>query len=225
MTPPGRQRRTLPIPTARDIRVRLQPLTAERANYYGTDSPPVGPFSDYIMRKEATSEAALFRGQPGNRSSAPDFQPGSNMPQLLAQSLGLAQNGADAFPASRASAPCSAPPARCAARSRATAARSRFANQTELLGHWIVALSLELERDWTWDGFAAPAHDRLGATADGDRHVSPSPHGRRRRDHRAADDRDQHARRSRRAGGPLGTRLVFLDAINPNPAPGASPRC
>ena len=66
MTPPADNAATLPIPTARDIRIRLQPLTAAKSNYYGTPTPPVGIFSDYITRKEATSEAGLFPVNPPN---------------------------------------------------------------------------------------------------------------------------------------------------------------
>ena len=66
MTPPADNAATLPIPTARDIRIRLLPLTAAKSNYYGTPTPPVGIFSDYITRKEATSEAGLFPVNPSN---------------------------------------------------------------------------------------------------------------------------------------------------------------
>jgi len=42
-----------------------------------------------------------------------------------------------------------------------------FANQAELLDHWIVAFMIDLDRDWTWDGFAEPAlsifRDTLGS--------------------------------------------------------------
>ena len=32
-----------------------------------------------------------------------------------------------------------------------------FANANELLDHWVVALTLDIARDWTWEGFANPA--------------------------------------------------------------------
>ena len=60
MTPPADNAPTLPIPTARDIRIRLTPLAAVKSNYYGTPTPPDGLVTDYVMRKEAASEANLF---------------------------------------------------------------------------------------------------------------------------------------------------------------------
>ena len=86
-----------------------------------------------------------------------------------------------------------------------------LASDNELLNHWIVALSIDLARDWTWEGFAAPAMtvSRNGAVIG--TFTFPTAVG----------------------GGALGglghpadrsmTRLVFLDAISPDPAPGAFP--
>ena len=87
MTPPADNAATLPIPTARDIRIRLQPLTAAKSNYYGTPTPPVGIFSDYITRKEATSEAGLFPVNPPNSALRVLPAPVGNLPALMAQSL------------------------------------------------------------------------------------------------------------------------------------------
>ena len=93
MTLPADGAATLPIPTARDIRVRLTPLAAEKSNYYGTPTPPLGITSDYITRQEATSETALFPVSTEGELSACWLQPGGNLPALLAQSFGLTQNG------------------------------------------------------------------------------------------------------------------------------------
>ena len=46
MTLPADNATTLPIPTARDIRIRLTPLLAARSNYYGEATPPPGPISN-----------------------------------------------------------------------------------------------------------------------------------------------------------------------------------
>ena len=222
--PPAAGTTTLPIPTARDIRVRLQPRCADKPDYYGTDSPPSGPYSDYIVRQAAATEDPLFSGSAASQLSALYFQPGSNIPQLLGQQLGVAQNGLT----------LSGPPgqrtvfgASGALRHTVTAdgGSITFANQTELLGHWIVAITLQLERDWTWDGFAQPT-----AATPGEALTSAVPSLAFSRDGGSIGaitvprtiaastlaDPSVAADRS-------GTRIIFFDAIDPNPAPGAFP--
>jgi hypothetical protein len=83
----------LPIPTARDVRVRLFPRAAVRPNYYGSDAVTVGVPSDYIVRQEAATEDALFPSAPETQLQALYFQPGADIPRLLAQQLGLQQQG------------------------------------------------------------------------------------------------------------------------------------
>ncbi len=210
MTPPADNAATLPIPTARDIRIRLLPLTAAKSNYYGTPTPPLGIFSDYVTRKEATSEAGLFPVNPPNQLSACFLQPGGNLPSLVAQSFGLAQNGLTfagqpgqrtVFAASGALR-CTLAPDRSAI---------TLASGNELLNHWIVALSIDLGRDWTWEGFTAPAMtvSRNGAVIG--TFTIPTAVG-----SSALGDLTHPADRSM-------TRLVFLDAISPDPVPGAFP--
>ena len=79
------------------------------------------------------------------------------------------------------------------------------------LNHWIVALSIDLARDWTWEGFATPAMtvSRDGAVIG--TFTFPTAVG-----GSALGDLTHPADRST-------TRLVFLDAISPDPAPGAFP--
>jgi hypothetical protein len=221
--PPAAGTITLPIPTARDIRVRLQPQCADKPDYYGTDSPLSGPYSDYIVRQAAMTEDALFSGSAASQLSALYFQPGSNIPQLLGQQLGVAQNGLTLTgqPGQRTVFGASG-----ALRHTVTADSGSitFSNQTELLGHWIVAVTLQLERDWTWDGFAQPAAmpgetpksavPSLSFGRDGSpigsitvlRTIAASTLA----DPGVAADRS-------------GTRIIFFDAIDPNPAPGAFP--
>jgi hypothetical protein len=222
--PPAAGATTLPVPTARDIRVRLQPRCADKLDYYGTDSPPTGPYSDYIVRQAAATEDALFAGSAASQLSALYFQPGSNIPQLLGQQLGVAQNGLTLTgqPGQRTVFGASG-----ALRHTVTAdgGSITFSNQTELLGHWIVAITLPLERDWTWDGFAQPAAAQpgqaltsavpsLAVSRDGSpigaitvpRAIAASTLA----DPSVAADRS-------------GTRIIFFDAIDPNPAPGAFP--
>jgi hypothetical protein len=217
--PPAAGSTTLPIPSARDIRVRLQPQCTAKPSYYGTDTPPTGPYSDYVVRQPAATEDSLFSGSAASQLSALYFQPGSGIPQLLAQQLGLAQNALTLTgqPGQRTVFGASG-----ALRHAVTAdgGSITFASQTELLGHWIVAITLQLDRDWTWDGFIAAAP---GAAA-----AAPSLSFRRDgnligaitvpRVIAAATLADPSVTADR-----TGTRIVFFDAIDPNPAPGAFP--
>jgi hypothetical protein len=217
---------SLPIPTGRDVRLRLLARCRDAADYYGTTPPPVGPYADYTVRRAAATEDALFPDNPPTELSACFLQPGSNLPQLLAQQLGLQQNGLTlSGPAGQRTVfGCSG-----ALRHAIVADGSSitFSNQTELLGHWIVAVTLELGRDWTWDGFIQPATPAgagfpqttapsLSFTRDGaglpvgaivmPQVVSPAIF---------AD-----------AAAPIvrsGSQIVFFDAIDPNPAPGRFP--
>ena len=225
MSPPAANTTRLPIPTARNIRVRLYPRCRPRANYYGTDSPPVGPSSDFIVRKAAPTERPLLRRSPETELRALYFQPGSNIPQRLAQGLGLVGQGLtlSAAPGVRAIFGASGALRTTVA---GDASAITFASESELLGHWIVALILEVERDWTWDGFvqplaptdtqlpsaSAPAvmFQRSGTTVGAitvPRAVSPM----------AASGTDPGPDRT-------SAQIVFFDAVDGGPAPGAFPK-
>jgi len=210
MTPPADKASALLIPTARDIRIRLTPQLAVKSNYYGEALPPSGPSSDYIVRKEAATEAALFPFTPADQLLAAYLQPGNDLAALLAQSFGLQANGLT----------FSGPPGVRTAfvtsgALRATLAPDRstvtLANAKEMLGHWIVALILDIARDWTWEGFAQPG---LNFTRDGGTIatlaypgvVSPAVLG------SLANPPD----RTR-------TRVILLDAVSGQPAPGKFP--
>ncbi len=213
MDPPADDSTDLPIPTARDVRIRLFPLCADRANYYGTVSPPVGSSSDFIVRKEAVREDAVFPNIPQTQLQAFYFQPGTNVPQLLAQKLELDVQDLtiSGSPGKRVVFGCSG-----ALRHNISPdfGSLTFSSQAELLGHWIVVLAFDLERDWTWDGFKNPAiqFDRVGETAPIGTMIFPSVVA-----DQAAGSLTARPERSR-------SRLVFLDALNPLPAPGKFPR-
>jgi hypothetical protein len=201
----------LPIPTSRDIRVRLFPKAAVKPNYYGSDAATIGLSSDYIVRQEAATEDTLFPNNPELQLQAFYFQPGANIAQLLAQQLGLQQEG---FLFSCAPGERTVFGASGAVRHGVSAddGALTFSNQTELLGQWIVALVLELGRDWTWDGFAQPALTfQRGASSIGviafPRVVAAG----------ATGNPGQAPDRSR-------TRIVFFDAVNPQPAAPHFPR-
>jgi hypothetical protein len=224
MTAPGAGVTTLPIPAARDVRVRLQPQFDAKTNYYATGAQMTGPYSDYVVRQAAANEDELFAGSAASQLSALYFQNNPGIAQLLAQQLNLAQNGLA----------LSGPPGQRTVFGASGALRHTitaddgtitFANLTELLGHWIVAITLDVKRDWTWDGFAQPNATSFGGplgasvpsvsfTRDGQpigtitvpRSIAAS----------TLQDPTPSVDRSF-------TQLVFFDAINPQPDPGSFP--
>jgi len=212
MTPPLDNAATLPLPTARDIRIRLTPLLANKSNYYGTATPPPGLVTDYITRQEASAEAGLFPGTPAQQLRACYLQPGGDLASLVAQSFGLLANGLtlSGQPGTRTVFAASG-----ALRGTLSPDRSTFtvSNANELLDHWIVALTLDVARDWTWEGFASPA---LSVFRDGNAVpigtlvfpgvVAPAALG------TAASPANRSA-----------TTIVFLDAISAHPAAGTYP--
>jgi hypothetical protein len=211
VTAPAPGATTLPIPTSRDIRVRLYPKAAVRANYYGSDSVTTGLSSDYVVRQEAATEDAVFVSAPEQQLQAFYFQPGANIPQLLAQQMGLQQQQ---FKFSGAAGERTVFGASGSIRHSVAAdgGSITFSNQTELLGQWLVALSLDLERDWTWDGEGSPAFSfqRLSSNigtvllpASVAAEAVNAPGGKPDRTH---------------------TRIVFFDAVNPQPKPGTFPK-
>jgi hypothetical protein len=221
LSAPSANTTSLTIPTARDIRVRLIPRCGAKPNqYYGTDQPPIGPSSDYIVRQEAANEDMLFPNTPEMQLQAFYFQPGSNLPQLLAQQLGLNQQALTFTGASGLRTVFGAS-GTLRHNISADASSLTIANQTELLGHWIVALVLDIERDWTWDGLVKPApaekkspspqlefsrvSQKVGVVTV-PRVVSPT----------VAGNSNQTPDRSR-------TRIIFFDTLDPNAGVGKFP--
>jgi hypothetical protein len=227
LAPPAAGVATLPIPRARDVRLRLTPHCADKPNYFGKVSVPgLGQVSvqdgltvDVATRAPATSEAGLFVAQaPEIELNGIMLQPAPDMLSRLADQLDLAADGLTltARPGERVVFGASA-----ALRHTLSGDRSAltFASEGELLGHWLAAIQLQLDRDWTWDGV-----DDEGIVAS-------------RRDLAAAPlrvvgqlqvpfavsaialagpDAPGTARRAR-------TRLVFFDAVSPQPAADSFP--
>jgi hypothetical protein len=223
LSPPALGSTTIPVPTARDIRIRLIPLCSAKSSYYGPDGPPSGPSSDYIVRQEASVEDAIFPNTPESQLQAFYFQPGDNVPQLLAQELGLNQQD---LTFTGASGERTVFGAAGSLRHTVSADGSSMtiSNQTELVGQWIVALVLDLNRDWTWTGLAQPSKSgqnppppnppqitfSRGAQPLGvvtiPRVVSPATSG----SMNPPPDRSH-------------TKIVFFDGIDPNAVPGTFP--
>ena len=176
------ERTDLVLPTARDIRITVRPLTATKPDYYGGTNPDGsnrtelrGMTSSFITRKAATSEMDLFkptgnqmmiRGiylQPDealavtadiNQLLVANLATDDRIPtmiQRLSNAIGSDNKGMSLlgrqgqrwqFGASRFIRHTAAP----------DNTSITFATKSDLLNHWIVPVTLLIDRDWTWDG-------------------------------------------------------------------------
>jgi hypothetical protein len=220
MAAPAPGSATLPVPTARDLRLRLTPVCAHKPNYFASAAVCVGLTADVMTRSNAEAEDGLEAAlRPGQTPlAAALFQPGSGLLQRLADRLHLAANGLQlgARPGERVVFAASH-----ALRHSVSPERDilTFASEGELLGHWITVVQLELARDWTWDGLEDYGFEvsRRERAADPWRVIGnvalPFVIS------SIASSGVDHPGEDRRAH----TRLVFLDAVDPAPPPNAFP--
>lgn len=218
------------LPSARDVRLRLSALGRDDAllAYFGADDVRFGPPASVSVRKSADDERALFAADlPTHRFRAFYLQPDPAIDAtvLFAQRAAgnLLQRPNDA--ASRFAAALElrndgltlrAQSGRrvvfgCAPTLRHVigpdGASLTFASQSDLVQHWLVVVRLTLDRDWTWDGLA---HEGIVVERNGVEVGRFGPSRNVGRDALEAPARSQ-------------TDLVFIDAVDPKPAPGAFP--
>jgi hypothetical protein len=236
----------VPVPTARDLRVRLRTICREDPTlaYFGEDAARIGqpyelpmrrgiaaaPGYQLVFRKDASTEMALFvPSTPAQRLNAVVLQPdnptaqpvllvpqfvvgappsGNAAAQRLGQQLGLEING---LTLSGRDGRRTVFAAGNGLRYSVAGDRSSLtlSNESDLFGHWLVALRVSLDRDWTWDGLA----DRGIVVKRNGVEVGAiqvpfrvDPGALTGQPNRAAID------------------LVFLDAVDATPEPGSFPR-
>ncbi len=175
-------RNDLVCPTARDVRITMKPLTQTRPDYYGgVDATGanrtflIGMSSVFITRRGSTSEKNFFkptgdvmqiRGlwmQPEEPIAVvanlptmlvANLAPDDRIPTLLqrlAESVGADSKGASLI--GRAGTRWQFGAARTIRHSAAPDNTSiTFATKADLLNHWIVPVTLLVDRDWSWDG-------------------------------------------------------------------------
>jgi hypothetical protein len=226
LAPPAAGARALPVPRARDVRLRLTPRCADKPNYFGTRSTDGltvdvhdGLTVDVATRAPAQSEAGLFAAQaPEIELNGILLQPAPDMLTRLADHLHLAADGLTltARPGERVVFGVSA-----ALRHSLSGDGSSltFASEGESLGHWLAIIQLVLDRDWTWDGIGDEGFvvSRRDAATEPLREVGSlqvpfavSAIA------LSGPDRPGFDRRAT-------TRLIFLDSVDPQPKPGEFP--
>ena len=222
----------LVVPTARDIRLTFTPVCRADPNlqYFGSQAAQVGTLSvRFVVRAPSADERQLFVPRnPAEQLEAiflqPDPPPSGNFDlQLalaglqnqatldlagrLARQLGLEVSGLhfQARPRRRTVFGCSSSLRHTLAPDRSSIT---FSSKSDLIRHWIVAIRLQINRDWTWDALASP-----GVEIARDQSVTAG-----RIDIPRTFDLDALAEADRSQ-----TDLVFFDAIDPKPELGNFP--
>ena len=221
----------LVLPRARDLRLIVRAIGKPDPTlaYFGSAAAATGAEIELLTRADAVTETALFvPGTQADRIHAfmlqPDPVPTSNLVAQLAL-LGasgttpsdMASRLADALSLELGDLTFSARAGRravfgCSKALRHTLSPEHgqltFAAKTELAQHWIVAITLRLARDWSWDALAPASFEvrDAGNAVIGTLEVT----------HGLSLTALDHPDRST-------TDLIFLDAVDPKPLAGQFP--
>jgi hypothetical protein len=209
------------VPRGRDVRITVRSLLRTGEPAYFAAQLAQGMAATVLVRQEPVGEPALL-------GPADAFEPvsayffrrpsGVTAPDVVTQlagQLGVAVSGAS----------LNSPPGLRVVFGSSLALRTlisadaeslTFGAPSELLRYWIVAIVMDVERDWTWDGLATPGFTILrGGPADTEATaVSVGTVSIPRVLGSAATTQPGSVNRSR-------TRLIYLDAIDPH-EPGTS---
>lgn len=227
----------LPIPTARQVVLRLTPVGKpdDELAYFGSAESRIGRTSEIDLFAASRDERAIFVPDiAANRIRAILLQPDEpHSPTLVAQQIIAGkrdESPGDAIQRLAAELDLDAEGLKLTARPGARvlfgcshalahtlgpdSASITFTSAPELTNEWVLAVTLAIHRDWTWDGLH---HDGIEVFAAGDslgrvrdpRCVSPTVLRMSARPE-AQPDRSF-------------TRVVFFHAIDPKPKPGDPP--
>lgn len=176
---PGTASGAIPLPTARDVKLELRAVGRNDLAYFGNERARIGPSSKLEFHVQAQSESALFKPMAPQQSIRSIFlQPDSiavgtqiqgtaieniSSPVLaarVAQAVDLQENAGilSGCPGQRIIFGCAGlkhylPPDNSSLTLTAL---------DELPNQWINVLRIELDRDWSWKGFADPSF-KVGA--------------------------------------------------------------
>lgn len=213
------------LPTARRVRLVLAAVAASKPNYYGTEDVRTGQATKLLVADNSRDETALLAAASTEMILGMFLQPDVNVDAAVAaaqqgagQGLAAPQNSLGRLAAALDLEPFQlglrAKPGHRVLFGCAPALRNvigpdgasiKFTTLGDITRHWVVAIRLDLERDWTWEGLSYLVVERGGTevgrlwphAAVGQEALSPPQRNR--------------------------SNLVFLDAIDPKPAGGAFP--
>ena len=215
----------LPVPTARTVHIAVNALATERAGYYGADDVRHGQQTTLAVSKYGGDERHLLRAALSDPVEGIFLQPDSPVTQAVAlaqQMAGLGLTAPDnalgrlataldlevvdtglrAHPGQRVLFGCGPGVAHSLGPDGGSI---QFASVNDLTLVWIVAVRLELDRDWSWDGL-----DHLSIEQGGVEVGQVEP--RRTVAHEALE------------GAPTDrSEIVFFDVFDPKPSPGQFP--
>lgn len=226
----------LVLPRARTVVLRLQAIGRDDPGltYWAGDSYRVGPDTEITLRAAARDETALL-GQPADPIVACLLQPDpapttphmaaikaagqgeetdTDMVGLLANALGLQHNGMTLaaptgerviFGAARTLPHVLGP----------DGATLAINAKADIANVWVVALTIDIDRDWTWDGLS---RDGIAVSRDGAGTI-----GRIRPPRILSNLLSAPGGASGRSVDRSKTRVVFLDVVDPAPQGGAFP--
>jgi hypothetical protein len=219
------------VPTARDVRLVLFAIAKDdpHLDYFGADDVRFGAGVNVNVRHDSSDERGLFLpATPSDLLRAIFLQPANllDAPTAFAQRAAGLGVEAPANPLGRLAEELDLEVNELTLRARSgrrlvfgAAAGLRhvlapdnssitFASNADLPKHWIVALRMSIDRDWTWDGFAPTGVSvvRQGAGEVG--RIEP----------RFTADAAALVHPDR-----TGTDVIFFDVVDPKPEPGPPP--
>ncbi|GAB5417588.1 MAG: hypothetical protein Crog4KO_08610 [Crocinitomicaceae bacterium] len=168
---------SLQLPTARDLRVEIAAIGKNDLNYFGSERARQGKVDFLTLRKEATIEPSIFLPQsPQNIVRSVFLQPtdlegetqptavvlqNKSLPVLVkrlasATQLSVQENSILMPPGQRGVFGCSK-----GLKHYLPANNSSLVvmSPAELANQWVTVLNWKIDRDWTWNGFAAPSFE------------------------------------------------------------------
>jgi hypothetical protein len=215
----------LPVPTARLLRISVNALASRRTGYYGQEDVRHGPQTTLAASKYSHDETRLLRAALSDPVEGIFLQPDAPVTQAVALAQKMAgqgltapgnalgrlaaaldleavDTGLRAHPGHRVLFGCSPGVAHSLGPDGGSI---QFASVNDLTQVWIVAVRLELNRDWSWDGL-----DHLSIQKEGVEVGQVQP--RLTVAHEAVE------------GAPTDrSEIVFLDVFDPKPPPGQFP--
>jgi hypothetical protein len=215
----------IPLPTARLVRVSISALAAAKADYYGDDDVRHGPVTMLRARHQSSDERSLLRIASAEPIEGLFLQPETGEDSWIGVAQKIAGKGLtgldnplgrvatsldlDAYGSGLRARPGHRVLFGCAPSLRHALGPDggsvQFGSLGDLTLTWLIALRIELDRDWSWDGL-----DHLSVTRDGVDVGQIEPHS------TVAHEALEGAPTDR-------SELMFIDAIDPKPGPGEFP--